>query len=329
MIDIREYRDADEQDVVALLDRALGAGPVPGRRAAVFRWKHATNPFGRSVALVAVAGDEIVGFRAFMRWRFIRNGQTYEAGRAVDTATDPAWQGKSVFRRLTLEALDVARAGGIDLIFNTPNDQSKPGYLKFGWAQVGTVSVWVRVRRPANVAWTLARRRGSPSPVAASRPLVAAAQLVGAADRLASEFSTDGRFTTDRSVRGYAQWRFVDAPGMEYVGALVGQPEQPAAVLLGRLRQRFKLNEFMLSELLPQRPAGTVAAALVRAFSRSPVDYLSTCNPDGRRGPWATLRFVPVPRTGIDLVALPLTDRAAPARDLASWRLSLADLEIF
>lgn len=137
----REYRDEDEAQVVALLDRALGAGPVAGRRAQLFRWKHLDNPFGRSIALVADAGGHVVGYRAFMRWRFLCGGEHFEAGRAVDTATDPLWQGKGVFRRLTLDALDLARDRGIDLIFNTPNQSSKPGYLKFGWTDVGRVPV--------------------------------------------------------------------------------------------------------------------------------------------------------------------------------------------
>ena len=35
-----------------------------------------------------------------------------------------------------------------DLIFNTPNEKSLPGYLKMGWTVVGHVPIYVRVRRP-------------------------------------------------------------------------------------------------------------------------------------------------------------------------------------
>ncbi len=35
---------------------------------------------------------------------------------------------------------------GVDVVFNTPNDQSRPGYLKMGWSEVGRVPVAVRLR---------------------------------------------------------------------------------------------------------------------------------------------------------------------------------------
>lgn len=75
----------------------------------------------------------------FLRWKFDVPGEgTISAVRAVDTATHPDWQGSGIFTRLTLGALDELRDDGLDVVFNTPNDQSRPGYLKMGWSQVVT-----------------------------------------------------------------------------------------------------------------------------------------------------------------------------------------------
>ena len=74
------------------------------------------------------------------------------AVRAVDTATDPDYQGRGLFTRLTLQAIDELRAEGVDFVFNTPNDQSRPGYLKMGWQVVGTLPTHVRPTRWRNVA---------------------------------------------------------------------------------------------------------------------------------------------------------------------------------
>ncbi len=63
--------------------------------------------------------------------------------RAVDTATDPDFQGAGIFRRLTLHALDALPALGVEFVFNTPNDKSLPGYLKIGWKVIGRAPVRV------------------------------------------------------------------------------------------------------------------------------------------------------------------------------------------
>ena len=133
---------------------AAGGGDGPAddpRFEALLGWKHAANPFGASPAWVAMEGDEVLGYRAFMRWEFTDGRRTYHAGRAVDTATHPDHQGKGIFRTLTMHGLDELRAEGVDFIFNTPNDNSRPGYLRMGWELVGTLRPGMRPRSPATI----------------------------------------------------------------------------------------------------------------------------------------------------------------------------------
>ena len=76
---------------------------------------------------VALAGSRVVGFRAFLRWELVGpDGRVRYAARAVDTATDPDFQGRGIFTRLTLEALDALPADGVELVFNTPNARASP-----------------------------------------------------------------------------------------------------------------------------------------------------------------------------------------------------------
>src|SRR3954453_15922293 len=125
---IRPVRSDDIPACLALLETCLAGGPTGRRDADFFRWKHLANPFGTSLTLVAERDDEIVGLRAFMRWTLMSGTRAVPAVRAVDTATHPAAQGQGIFRRLTTEALEHAAADAV-LVFNTPNDQSRPGYL--------------------------------------------------------------------------------------------------------------------------------------------------------------------------------------------------------
>ena len=113
--------------------------------------------------LIAESDGRIVGLRAFMRWRFLSESRVLRAVRAVDTATHPDHQGHGIFSKLTREALEVLRAD-TDLVFNTPNDKSLPGYLKLGWVEVGTIPISIRLKKP------LAFARGIRSVRSTERP---------------------------------------------------------------------------------------------------------------------------------------------------------------
>jgi GNAT superfamily N-acetyltransferase len=117
--------EEDRPAILALLTKSLGWHDDP-RYQALFEWKHDQNPFGRSPMWVACDGDRVVALRVFMRWQFRRGNETLRAVRAVDTATDPEYQGKGLFTALTLHGLDELRADGVDFVFNTPNAQSLP-----------------------------------------------------------------------------------------------------------------------------------------------------------------------------------------------------------
>ena len=145
-LDIRPAEADDRDAIITLLQRSLGSDGDP-RYPELFAWKHDTNRFGPSPMWVATDGDRIVAFRALMRWEFVRGGEVLRAVRAVDTATDPDYQGRGLFRALTMHGLESVRAEGVDFVFNTPNDQSRPGYLKMGWREVGRLPAAVRVHR--------------------------------------------------------------------------------------------------------------------------------------------------------------------------------------
>jgi len=94
--------------------------------------------------LVAEEKNKIIGVRAFMRWQWCKGDKTFDGFRAVDTATHPSHQGKGVFKKLTLKALELSKAEGNHFIFNTPNSQSKPGYIKMGWQEVDQIKVSIK-----------------------------------------------------------------------------------------------------------------------------------------------------------------------------------------
>ncbi len=128
---IREATEQDIPEILRVLKASLGETSSK-KTESVWRYKHVDNPFGKSLVLVAVENDKIIGVRALMRWNWQLGNQIFSAYRAVDTATHPKHQGKGIFKKLTLRAIEMAKEQRDNFIFNTPNTQSLPGYLKMG-----------------------------------------------------------------------------------------------------------------------------------------------------------------------------------------------------
>ncbi|CAN5619486.1 hypothetical protein BH20ACT2_BH20ACT2_08680 [soil metagenome] len=331
---IRPFEEQDEQEVLELLQGSLGGGPFGRRTVRFFRWKHRDNPFGTSPAYVAEAGGTIVGFRTFLRWRWRTAAGVHEAVRAVDTATHPGHRGAGIFTRLTVEAVESLRQADLDLIFNTPNTQSRPGYLKMGWTQVGTVPVAIRAVRPVRFAAGLARLGAPPSDEPVPCELETAAGVLAdtgaVTELLARTVAPDDRLSTDRTA-AYLRWRYADAPDLDYRVAVATQGRRLTGLALGRPRRRGLLGEFTLDELLVETGDVSTARALLRAVAGSGCDHVAAItghDPD-LRAAWRAAGFLTFPGKGMILTARPLRAMPADPRSLSSWRLSLGDLELF
>lgn len=137
---IRKLVPDEISRVIKLLQKSLGESLLK-KTTEIWNFKHVSNPFGESYVLLAEEEQTLVGVRAFMQWRWQMKDTIWVAYRAVDTATHPEHQGKGIFKRLTLQALEDVQRLNESFVFNTPNEKSKPGYLKMGWKEVGKIKV--------------------------------------------------------------------------------------------------------------------------------------------------------------------------------------------
>jgi GNAT superfamily N-acetyltransferase len=333
-IHIRPYGDDDEPAVLGLLDAALGSGPAGKRSPEFFRWKHLANPFGRSFMLVALDEERIVGLRAFMRWRFRGGAQSLRAVRAVDTSTHPEYQGRGIFSRLTLEALEGLR-DDTDFVFNTPNERSLPGYLKMGWKALGELPVWVRIRRPVRFARGVRFRTQQEGPLGLPLPEAPTAREVlenGALSRLLEAGApANGLITTHRDLR-YLRWRYGSVPSLGYHAVTEEGPGGLQGLALFRVRPRGRLREATLAELIVAPGDVRTARRLLRAVARSaPVDHVACHFSAGSAASAARRRggFLRAPR-GVTFTVYPIKPTLRPDPcDMASWALSLGDVEVF
>jgi GNAT superfamily N-acetyltransferase len=283
--------------------------------------------------LVAEVHDRIIGLRAFMRWRFRSDERAIRAVRAVDTATHPDHQGRGVFSTLTRRALEDL-VTDTDVIFNTPNEKSMPGYLKMGWTTVGRVPVAVRARRPVRVV--AGAIGGSRTAGEARRPAVHAPQAADALDDgtvaplLEQAVVPDARMFTERTPE-YLWWRYAAAPMLDYRALVSDGPDGVTGVVVFRVRPRGHLWETMITELLVRpRDHRTARRLLRRAIRAARVDHVTCTFPSGSSAHRASLAcgFVPSGR-GPTLVANQLRDVSPRPARLGSWRLTLGDVEVF
>lgn len=313
---VRPAEPADVPAIVRMLRRSLG----PAMTEELWRWKHEESPFGPSPCLLAVAGSEIVGVRAFLRWEWVSGGRLVRAVRAVDTATHPAWRGRGIFSELTEELARKAAEDGAAFVFNTPNSRSRPGYLRLGWRVVTRLPVWLRP------AWP----RREPAASADVSEVLARHDV----RRVLATDLEDERYRTPRTA-DYLDWRYARAPLWRF-GAAWDERSDGAALVVFRIRSRGRWRELRLCELLatPGPTGEEVAAGLLRRLlATAGVHYAAALSAAGspERGILRRAGFLPLPPVGPYLTARRLDPDPSlpdPGR-WRSWRPSLGDLELF
>ncbi|GGQ93631.1 GNAT family N-acetyltransferase [Kitasatospora griseola] len=337
----RRLESADVPAVLELLTASLAGGPTGRRSAEFFDWKHRANPFGASPGLVALAADgRPVGVRLFLRWSWRgAGGREVAAVRPVDTATHPDFQGRGIFRRLTLALLEQV-AGEAELVFNTPNGNSLPGYLRMGWRELGRVPVALRVARPMSFARgaraALARRPGPSGPPRCELPTAAdwfAFPDPRLRELLAERALADAAETRLHTVRTaeYLAWRYGAAPGLDYRVVTVERGGELVGLAFGRPRRRGPLAEFTLAELIVRPGDRAAAGRLLRDAAAAGCDHAATHLAPGTEAASAGLRAgcLTAPRTGMVLAARTPAGPLPAEHTLADWRFSLGDLEVF
>src|SRR5262249_13025578 len=163
---------------------------------------------------------------------------------------------------------DELQADDIDFVFNTPNDSSRPGYLKMGWHVVGRLPVSARpAHAGALVSLARARQPASRSAVAVN---VGERTADAFADASALEGVLDGAaprpgLATRTSVP-YFRWRY----GLDDLHYRIVTP--PGGVEHGfaafRLRRRGRALEAVIADVVVPRGARTRSKELLRVIAR-------------------------------------------------------------
>lgn len=294
---VRAAVEADIPAIVELLKTSLGESLMP-KSEAFWRWKHLENPFGASPVLLAFEGEQLVGVRAFMRWEWILNGYVIKAVRAVDTATHPRFQGKGIFKKLTLLLVEKCQQEGVQFIFNTPNASSMPGYLKMGWHQYGKMFVSafpviprMKKSNPASVLYA------GESGVFQTRP--------DEVDALITHTSN-----------AFLQWRYAQNPNDKYLELRVGGNR-----IIFRIKPGKRFTEMRIVEGFYTGAGGRDFFWSIQREAHALGAHVITWS--GFKLPFFTIPFPVGPMITLNTLGENLKDT------FKEWRPTLGDMEVF
>jgi len=330
---IRPATPQDKPAMIELLKKSLGEGLIP-KSEALWTWKHEQNPFGASFVLLAEENGALIGLRAFMQWQWKWNNTIYKAIRAVDTATHPDHQGKGIFKKLTLQQLELCKQQGIHFVFNTPNDQSRPGYLKMGWVQQGRMPLKLKVINPIALAYNLAFKKGKPSsdvddptPAQPWDP-----KVFGLMDNYESNTS----HINSALSASYIRWRYADNPLFRYNYFT----DFENFLLIGRVKSHSFTRELRLVDCMlfnnassNRRINSRISKAVLPYCKKNQIQVISFSGQQYQsyRSALGFMGMIPVQHRGpiVTLRDLNMNEQFPKLLDIKNWGYSLGDMELF
>lgn len=235
-MEIENATISDTQEIVQVLKSSLGEGLLP-KSAAYFEWKHVRNPFGQSKIILAKDKGKIVGVRVFMKWVYQNDIGQVNAVRAVDTSTLPEYQGKGIFSKLTMKAVEECKAENYTMVYNTPNPISLKGYLKLGWFSNGKMPIYIGLGSIFPSFFEKGKQE----------KWLQQFDIVKALNKLNSDwnlYNFDGIYRTPLSKK-YLTWRYADCPVAQY-GAVI---EPGKFGIIFRMKKTFRFTELRICDL--------------------------------------------------------------------------------
>ena len=284
-------------EILSVLDQTF----CSGHDETWFAWKHVDSPWGPSFGWVAIDRTGVVGVRLFMRWKLMLNERIIQADRPVDTAVVPRARGRAVFRELTRFAIATVKEDpNVDLIFNTPNKNSRTRYARMGWNVLEAIAHGARPVIPGRIA--------------------SVESTDAAFDAFDHAVAKSDRLSTRRNAR-VMRWRYNARSGLLYTTARLRHGEAPNAIVY-RIVTCLGIRFLVVTEL-----TGTIndRHLLVRSVARQErarALLLATGTGALELIPGVTLRC-----GGSVLAVRPLKEVIANPTRLDSWALTIGDLE--
>jgi GNAT superfamily N-acetyltransferase len=308
---VRKATESDIPQIIVLLRVSLGESLMP-KSEALWRWKHLDNPFGASSVILAELNGKLIGVRAFLRWEFWMDGAIHKTCRAVDTAVHPDHQGQGIFKKLTLSLIEEMEKEGVDLIYNTPNADSLPGYLKMGWEK------WGKLPLALHFHLNSSKNKHAINPGSWEQ-----IQLV--VSKIEADSTTYGQTYLKP---GYLSWRYQDSPICPYHFLSNG-----SSYLLfyrikeGKMGRELRICDFFSLPEFSKKDQEALNQELKNAAKLGGARFSSFAGMKSKKTSILKLGSLPVLKVGPLVTLRRLKPELNPME--LDWNWSLGDLEVF
>jgi GNAT superfamily N-acetyltransferase len=329
-VKVRAFVADDEPGVLEVLQAAFGRWPRGIHGVApneFFRWKHVDGPLGPSILLVAEADGAVIGFAAYMPWRFRAGEEILVTARGVDFAVHPSHRRRGVSVAL-IKAAARHCSGDVAFIWSNPNEKIRPGSLSSGRRQVGRFPHFIRPHGPLLGTIKRAWAGGSRTPGHLRIGADPAAEILRdgahASLLLARTKQPGDRLVTVKDL-AYLRWRYGRFEEYRAVRADAGADRSGMVIFRPRRHGRFWVSH--VCELFVEQDDLRLARRLLRSVrDAAPADFLSCSFPS--RHDAARSGFAQCDR-GTAVTAYPLQrNLTLDPTQSASWNLSIGDLEL-
>lgn len=119
MINIREYKDGDEEGIVALFNEVYDtSGDID-----YWKWQFIENPLGEPVIIVAEEDSKIIGQCTLLPNEMVIEGEDILVGESIDTMISENYRGQGLYEKLALKSYEVGRSKAMKIRVGFPTDQ--------------------------------------------------------------------------------------------------------------------------------------------------------------------------------------------------------------
>lgn len=192
-----------------------------------FKWKYIDNPCQTDREsyniVVAKDGNKLVGARASFPTHIWHNDKPWKAVQAGDTMVHPDYRGQGIFGKMLRFTLEDLCRQNVQLIFNFPNDNSFPGYMKLGWTKQWQVKRHVKLINYVGFMQRKAKKTNKMDTVRSQevsdwsyKGLNISTDAPDAAEKLFRGIFKGDMYTAQYRTLAWLNWRYVMCPKKKY-----------------------------------------------------------------------------------------------------------------
>ncbi len=182
-----------------------------------WHWKYESSVYGKSIIHVIEHNNEIIGSGALWPWKFITRGELFHVYQSCDTVIHPAHQGKGLFSLFILNRIHLLKKKKSPFGYSFPNQNSLPGYLKFGWQYMVKLPWMLKILHPIRICLSLKdNKKSNPLPI----------NTEDRVDLNSNSFTSDesvyfNKYLSTYREDGFFEWRYKQNPFFHYGQVLV------------------------------------------------------------------------------------------------------------